>query len=216
MPDVQLVPLPGHSSMGDTYLDSDGVVDAAGNRFSLLAEAQPGNGNNTFATLRKLAPDGTVLGTWVFRPMPNQKIDKANLCRSGRDVIVECITHAVTATKPRQLHKETGVVLGVFVTTASFEAEEGGAGAFVPTGVPEEGGVTREELRAELDAERVWHEGWYRTTIANIIPKTKIGVEQLFDGGSGSPVVYQQLVNTSYTGALGAIRDSGAEGEPTE
>lgn len=170
MADIQMVPLPGHSSMGDTYIDSDGDVDAVGNRFSLLAEAQPGNGNITFATLRKIAPNGTVLGTWTFRPTANQKIDKANMLRSGRDVIVECITHAITSTKPRQLHKETNKVEGVWVTTSSFESERGGAGAFVPTGVPEEGGVTKEEVQTIVSAAQA---SIISTVVGNIIPKVQ-------------------------------------------
>lgn len=173
MADIQMVPLPGHSSMGDTYIDSDGDVDAVGNRFSLLAEAQPGNGNITFATLRKIAPNGTVLGTWTFRPTANQKIDKANMLRSGRDVIVECITHAITSTKPRQLHKETNKVEGVWVTTSSFESERGGAGAFVPTGIPEEGGVTKEEVQAIVSAAQT---SIISTVVGNIIPKVQYAV----------------------------------------
>src|SRR5688500_13731212 len=137
MPDIQMAPLPGHSSMGDTYIDSDGVVDAAGNRFSLLAIPVPGAGNDTSVVLKKIAPSGVVVGEWRFRPVSGQKIDKANLLRSGQDVIVECITHAAVNTKPRQLHKETGVVQGVFVTTTSFESEEGGAGAFTGGGQQE-------------------------------------------------------------------------------
>lgn len=233
MPDIQMVPLPGHSSMGDTLLDTDGVVDAAGNRFSLLAEAQPGNGNVTFATLRKFAPSGEVLGTWVFRPMPNQKIDKANICRSGRDVIVECVTHAITSTKPRQLHKESGVVLGVFVTTSSFESEEGGAGAFIPTG-QQEADVDYDRIEqivrvalglapASVNLKQEFSgspTGSFRQALEDkakdAVREERVMTEAMFAGGSGSPIVYQQLVNTSYTGALGAIRDSAPEDEPAE
>jgi hypothetical protein len=134
MPNIQMVPMAGHSSQGDTYIDGDGTVDAAGNRFSLLGQAQPGNGNNTYVTLRKIAPNGVVVGEWTFLPSSNQKIDKANLLRSGQDVIVEVVTHEITSIKPRLLTKESGVITGVFVTNPQFELEEGGAGAWQPTG----------------------------------------------------------------------------------
>lgn len=185
MADIQMIPLPGHSSQGDTYIDSDGDVDAVGNRFSLLAEAQPGNGNITFATLRKIAPNGTVLGTWTFRPTANQKIDKANMLRSGRDVIVECITHAITSTKPRQLHKETNKVEGVWVTTSSFESERGGAGAFVPTG-QQEADVDYAKIKDIMEAVAVADINPVTNTaktavIDNLIPKVMTALAWLLD-----------------------------------
>jgi hypothetical protein len=170
MPDIQMVPMPGHTSQGDTYLDTDGMVDAAGNRFSLLAQAVPNAGNDTYVTLYKITPQGTYI-TWVFRPTPNQKIDKANLLRSGNDVIVECITHAITSQKPRQLTKETAVVQGVFVTTASYEGEEGGAGAWMPTGnPPQEIEVDYQRISDIVDA-RV--DAAVAQIVANIIPKVQ-------------------------------------------
>jgi hypothetical protein len=151
MPDIQMVPLPGHTSAGDTYIDTDGMVDAAGNRFSLLAQAVPNAGNDTYVTLYKITPSGTFV-TWVFRPTAGQKIDKANLLRSGNDVIVEAITHAITSVKPRQLTKESAVVQGVFVTTASYEGEEGGAGAYTGGELPpQEAGMTKDEFVLALN-----------------------------------------------------------------
>jgi hypothetical protein len=154
MPDIQLQPLPNHSMQGDVFVDTDGMVDAAGNRFSLLAQAVPANGNDTYITLYKITPQGTFI-SWVFRPSQGQKIDKANLLRSGNDVIVECITHAITSNKPRLLMKESAVVQGVFVTTASYEGEEGGAGAWQPDGQPpqppQEAGMTKDEFVAALN-----------------------------------------------------------------
>lgn len=157
MPEISMVAMNGHTSQGDTYIDGDGMVDAAGNRFSLLGMAQPGAGNTTFLVLKKIYPNGTV-EEWRFLPSGNQKIDKCNLLRSGNDVIVEAITHEITSTKPRRLEKQTGVVLDVFITTTSFEAEESGAGAWMP-GSGGGGGemdpeqlrpIIREEIRAAL------------------------------------------------------------------
>jgi hypothetical protein len=151
MPDIQLVPMPGHTSMGDVLVDTDGLVDAAGNRFSLLAQAVPANGNDTYITLHKITPAGAFT-SWVFRPSQGQKIDKANLLRSGNDVIVECITHAITSNKPRLLMKESAVVQGVFVTTASYEGEEGGAGAYTGGELPpQEAGMTKDEFVLALN-----------------------------------------------------------------
>jgi hypothetical protein len=170
MPDIQLQPLPNHSMQGDVFVDTDGMVDAAGNRFSLLAQAVPANGNDTYITLYKITPQGTFI-SWVFRPSQGQKIDKANLLRSGNDVIVECITHAITSNKPRLLMKESAVVQGVFVTTASYEGEEGGAGAWMPTGnPPQEIEVDYQRISDIVDA-RV--DAAVATIVANIIPKVQ-------------------------------------------
>jgi hypothetical protein len=170
MPDIQLVPMPGHTSMGDVLVDTDGLVDAAGNRFSLLAQAVPANGNDTYITLHKITPAGAFT-SWVFRPSQGQKIDKANLLRSGNDVIVECITHAITSNKPRLLMKESAVVQGVFVTTASYEGEEGGAGAWMPTGnPPQEIEVDYQRISDIVDA-RV--DAAVATIVANMIPKVQ-------------------------------------------
>jgi hypothetical protein len=170
MPDIQLQPLPNHSMQGDVFVDTDGMVDAAGNRFSLLAQAVPANGNDTYITLYKITPQGTFI-SWVFRPSQGQKIDKANLLRSGNDVIVECITHAITSNKPRLLMKESAVVQGVFVTTASYEGEEGGAGAWMPTGnPPQEIEVDYQRISDIVDA-RV--DAAVAQIVANIIPKVQ-------------------------------------------
>jgi hypothetical protein len=46
--------------------------------------------------------------------------------------------------------------------------------------------------------------------VGNIKPK----VESLFDGGNGSAIVYQQLRNTSYSGALDALHHGAADDDP--
>jgi hypothetical protein len=229
--------------MGDTLIDTDGMVDAAGNRFSLIAEAQPGNSNITFATLKKITPQGVTTDLARFLPAGNQKIDKANLARSGQDVIVEVITHEVTSIKPRRLEKQAGVIRGVFVTNPQFEAEESGPGAFV-------GGGSQE---VDVDYERIENivrsvigladasvnlkqefsgspTGNFRQALEDknkdAIREERVMTEAMFAGGSGSHIVYEQLVNTSYTGALGALNEFGGpppqepeadeEEEPTE
>jgi hypothetical protein len=202
MADVQATVLVQET--GDTFIDILGGVDGAGNSFVGIVTT----GNNNYVTVRRYTPAGVGAVIANVLPAPGgtvgYKIDAAYMTHSGVDVIIDMITHDATSVKPRGIRVERAVIRGVWVPR--LQEEEGGAGAFVGSGSGG-GDVEVDYERIKADTAAVV-EQWARTTIANIIPKTKIGVEQLFDGGNGSAVVYQQLINTSYTGALGAIRDS--------
>jgi hypothetical protein len=50
--------------------------------------------------------------------------------------------------------------------------------------------------------------------LANVVGNIKPKVESLFDGGNGSAIVYQQLRNTSYSGALDALHHGAADDDP--
>lgn len=196
---------------GDTFVDCDHIVDGAGHRFVAYGEQL---GNETWATIKRYAPNGTVTGVWTVFPTANHKIDEVTLAHSGDVLLVLLTTHEIVSNKPRSIRVESAAIPGVYSVRAGMELEEGGAGAFQPTGEPQpqEGGVTKDEVQAIVNAAVAQIKGQDNVTlkvvIDNILPKTKIGVEQLFDGANGSHVVYQQLRATSYSGALDAIRES--------
>lgn len=113
----------------------------------------------------------------------------------------EHVTHNVAVPFPQGVNPESGA------GPLMFYEPEGGSGGGGGADVDYDEVERRVRFVIEQQV-RPFIEEWARTTIANIPSKAKIGVEQLFDGAQGSHVVYQQLTNTSYTGALGAIRDS--------
>jgi hypothetical protein len=127
------------SEQADTYLDIGNLVDAAGNRFVAVGtfEFDPGarrNTNNTWVDVFQYTPTGVIAGVWRVLPQTGYKADAINLSRSGADLIVTVVTHAAVSDKPRGVHVETASIPGVFVTNPQFELEEGGAGAWQPTG----------------------------------------------------------------------------------
>jgi hypothetical protein len=206
VPEYELQANPTFSTSGDAYIDTDELVDAAGNRYVALAEAQPGNGNNTFVTLRKITPNGVVLELGRFYPTGNQKIDKAVLSRSGRSLIVSGITHEIVGTKPRVLERQDFAVDVGFITTTTFLLEEGGPGAFVgmsqvptPTPVPvvcpppvpvdyaQIRQIMREEIGRALTA--------YGPTVQ---ARAYAAVEGAYNFGRGSHIVYGQSLNIAY------------------
>lgn len=191
------------SEMGKTFVDIDILTDGAGN----LLLGIVGAGNDNGVDCYKLSTSGVLTYLDTVYPAPGgtvgHKVDKAAIHRSGTNLVVGMITHDAISEDPRSIRVELAQLPNVYVVRAGEELEEGAAGAFQPTGEPGGGDVEIDYARIEAKIEE-----WARTTIANIIPKTKAGVEQLFDGERGSDIVYSQLTNTSYTGALGAIRDS--------
>ena len=195
--------------------------DYAGNSFVARLIQQ---GNSTWVELSKQNPQGAVVTTDEFvmsdfSPGQPRKAVDVHLLVDGDDVVATVTGYNLTP--GRRLHyAEEYVWRGVAAPFPGGVHPEMGAGPKMARA--DEGGIEPGPGGVEVDYERIKAdvrvivEAWARTTIANIIPKTKLGVEQLFDGERGSHVVYNQLVNTSYTGALGAIRDSAgaAHGDP--
>jgi hypothetical protein len=170
------------------------------------------SGNDTWIECYKRTSAGVLsyVGDFTMGPDPGghaRKMVDVHAMLDGDNVV--CTVTGYDLTSPKRKHyQEEYVFAHVAVPYPSGVSPESGAGPAMWRAEGSGGGdveVDYERIKADTAAVV---EQWARTTIANIIPKTKIGVEQLFDGGNGSAVVYQQLINTSYTGALGAIRDS--------
>lgn len=200
------------SEMGKTFVDIDILTDGAGN----LLLGIVGAGNDNGVDCYKLSTSGVLTYLDTVYPAPGgtvgHKVDKAAIHRSGTNLVVGMITHDAISEDPRSIRVELAQVPNVYVVRAGEELEEGAAGAFQPTGGGEVGGATKEEVQAIVNAAVSAIKGQenitLRVVVDNIGPKTKTGVEQLFDGAQGSHIVYNQLRNTSYSGALDAIRDS--------
>ncbi|HKP51172.1 MAG TPA: hypothetical protein VJ183_00825 [Chloroflexia bacterium] len=150
MSEIQAVPLV--SDQGDTYVDCDHVVDGASNHFVGYIEMA---GNETWATIKRYAPDGVITGEWTVIPSAKHKIDELTLAHSGDSLLLLFTTHEIKEQKPRSIRIESATIAGVYSVRAGMEMEEGGAGAFTgngggPGGDPQEDGMTVEELTDAL------------------------------------------------------------------
>lgn len=203
---------------GDTFTDADHVTDGAANRFVAYGEQL---GNETWATIRRIAPNGTVTGMWTVFPTDNHKIDEVTLAHSGDVLLVLLTTHEIVSVKPRSIRIESAAIPGVYAVRAGQEAEEGASGAFQPEGEPG-GGVEvdyeqiKQIVKVEVDAAK-------KLIIDNMISKTTAAIEQKrvvteemfstkppWEGGKSSPIIYEQLKNTSHSGTMTALAAYGA------
>lgn len=136
---------------GDTFTDADHVVDGAANRFVAYGEQL---GNETWCSIKRYAPNGTVTGAWTAFPSANHKIDELTLAHSGDVLLVLLTTHEIVSNKPRSIRVESAAIAGVYSVRPGQELEEGGAGAFTGNGEPQpqEGGVTKAEVEEVVRA----------------------------------------------------------------
>lgn len=202
--------------------DTDFCFDNGGNTFWVRLIVP---GNDTFVEVFKVTAAGAVskidefepaMGAWTGHPEGHTKKAVAVVSKiKGADVV--CGITCYELTEPNRLHwQEQYVTRGVAVPFPPGVSPESGAGPAVfyaeESGGGNDVGATKEEVQAIVSAAVSAIKGQenitLRVVVDNIGPKTKTGVEQLFDGAQGSHIVYNQLRNTSYSGALDAIRDS--------
>lgn len=197
-------------------------VDAAANLFVAWVDFNTANNNDTWGAVRKFNPQGAQVGTWKIKPTQGFKIDDIEITYSGTDLLVALVTHTHTAGVTRARAVEMAKIPGVFVYRQGMIADEGEAGAFIPAGGPDPGGtgMTIEELTAALAnanspltqtlGKLVKNNA--RLGMAIELDEKRVLTEQMFGGGQGSFIVYDQLKNTSYTGAKAALDEQGQEG----
>ncbi|HKP53816.1 MAG TPA: S-layer homology domain-containing protein [Chloroflexia bacterium] len=128
MADIQAVTL--IDQQGNSFVDVDQVVDAAGNRFVAIGEAQTGQNNITWVTVMCYAPSGAISGQWTIDPSTNHKIDKLSITHTGQDLLLALITHQISDDSVRSIRVESAVIPGVFTDSAGLDQEIGGPGAF--------------------------------------------------------------------------------------
>ncbi len=127
MADIQTVTL--IDQQGDSFIDVDQVVDAAGNRFVAVGVATPGNNNDTNVSVMCYTPSGAISGQWTVYPSANHKVDKLSITHTGQDLLLVMITHEISGL-PCSIRVESAVIPGVFTDSAGLSLQEGGPGAF--------------------------------------------------------------------------------------
>jgi hypothetical protein len=138
-----------------SYPDVTGMVDAAGNHYFCYVWEHPENNNVTEGRILKLYPNGQQQ-TFAQAAPDGYKIARMDSARSGRFIVLDAVGHShLPEPTPRsRVGMSVAVDVG-FVTTPQFEAEEGGAGAFVgdgqPPQPPQEAGMTKDEFVLALN-----------------------------------------------------------------
>jgi hypothetical protein len=210
------VVLPGTSgSYGSTGM----LVDSAGNTFIGYVDWPPINSNDTSWTVRRFAPGvgGAQTGFWQRRAEVGWKIDDVHMTYSGDDIVMEATVH--TFTLPRQ--KEVQILPPIeneFVYRAGMEYEQGGPNAYQPASEAQQScpPIDYLKIKTEVSAEVLrlekleWgNNGNFRAAIqqkmTDAIGANQVLTVPMFDGPSGNPIVYTQLLNTSYSGAYEAM-----------
>lgn len=182
---------------GDTFVDCDHTVDGVGNRFVAYGEQF---GNETWATVKRYAPNGTVTGVWTVFPTANHKIDELTLAHSGDVLLVLLTTHEIVSNKPRSIRVESAAISGVYSVRAGQELEEGGAGAFTGGGgepQPQEGGMTLEELTEALADQN----SALSVALGKIVKnksRDAIGTEKVLTEGNTKDYLYQWQLDRMY------------------
>lgn len=161
------------------FIDSDFIIDAAGNLFLAIGVAEYPPTNSTWVEVFKVPPSGPVPAQPQWKVLPTnfgtpnpQKIDQVAVYYSGTDLLVEIVTHEPGAA-PRDTTVEQAVIPGVFVYEAGMQLHSGGPGAFAGGGQPnpEPGG-------ADVDYPRV------EAIVAFVVQRELTGLIQQF-GGQG-------------------------------
>ncbi len=190
---------------GDTFIDVDSLVDGGSQKFVAVGTQDPHNGNDTWAAVTRYDQVGNV--TWQGECLPEngQKIDEVVLWHSGNLLGVSLNDHEVTSTKPRAI-KIGECSWPVYSTRPGQESEEGGSGAFVPTGGSS--GLTDEDLakiqaiiHSEVDAS-------VHTIVDSMIPKTTVALSTALQAGGlfyRSDGLYSRISETSYQSAINAL-----------
>lgn len=208
MPDIVAQPLRTEElpSGSGAYVDLAYRVDGAGNSFRALATENPEYNNTTWVEVEKITPSGQLVMFQRVMPPAGFKIDDIDLTYSGTSLIVAMITHSFVAPRRRQV--ALAVLPGVWGYREGMERDEGGAGAFVPPQEPQEAGVTEAQVRAIVNAAALGITGAIKGKVQEALREERVLTESMFAGGSGSATVYQQLRNTSYSGAKDAIEET--------
>lgn len=214
-PTIQ-VARPVQETMGDTFISLDLLIDGAGNSFYGVGVAEPGNANDTWINITRLAPDPNpvVTGEYECDPVPGQKFDEVALAHSGTTLLVAGIDHKITSDKPRPIKVVLCAFAGAYSVRAGQELEEGGAGAF--TGyINQSDPVDYDEI--ERRVRTVVHDELYKNPggaikviVDNMIPKVTEALRQalvadgLFYHSDG---IYARIVETTWQQVIRGLYD---------
>jgi hypothetical protein len=166
----------------------------------------------------KIGPTGQALGELIVRPAAingvAHKADSAFIKIAGADMAIRLTTHGIVS-EPRDNSLQVYYWRNVAVPYPNGVLPSGGHGVFKSEQPPEPNpdpnvDYAEIERRVEFQVNRAIDHVTARTllVIQNMIPKGLITLDMAMDGPRGSAIVYNQLRNTSYSGALDAINDS--------
>lgn len=185
------------------YIGISPVVDGAGNIFVGMAQTKGvGTAFIRNVLIIKIGTDGhkTIIDE---RDIPNGHTDGVGIVQSGNLLHVFAGAHIGDPTA--RLYHYT---LPVCVPYPEGQ-HTGMSGAYVPT----------EEPEVEVDYTRIQNminvlgaalPGIARQAVRDELAAKGVLTEAMFAGGSGSYTVYQQLLNTSYSGAMAALAEHDA------
>jgi hypothetical protein len=224
LPHLPGQPLPSSGYSIDEY---EFVKDYAGNRFDgyLLTE-----GNTTTIKVIKRNPQGVVLAQEQAQARNPQgavlKLNSMDMAIDVADLVI--VGNGYELTSPSRNHWQVGGVwANIAVPFPNGTDPAAGTGLQVFAGVtqPEPSScdaeciraIVKEEIKAAigLSAGQTLKQeitgsitGNFRQALEDkakdALREERVLTEQMFNGGAGSFIVYQQLLNTSYTGALEA------------
>lgn len=189
------------------YIGVNAITDGGGNIFIGMAQTRgTGAAFTRNVLILRLAPDGQVSVVSEQHIPEGGYADGVGITQSGRFLHVFPGAHIGDPTA-RLYH----YALDVCVPYPEGAVQVGMEGAHMPEeGEPIVSGPTKEEIAAEVIAQLKEEMGGELRQVLedkarDAIRETGVMTEAMFAGGSGSHIVYQQLVNTSFTGAKGAL-----------
>lgn len=210
------------------YLSTDALKDYAGNLFVSAIYYDDENHYDGRMRLFKVTPDAAV-SLVGERLMSRAKGDAVGICQSGADIIVVMSGHIGDPDTDLELVE---AFVGVAVAyPGGVQPGHGGAQAYTEGQSTGGSGLT--------DEDKAWLQGRYddlfnrvvaafggdirrgihdkaKQAVQEAITEAHVVTEGMFNGGSGSAIVYNQLRNTSYSGALDALhapKDAPQEGK---
>lgn len=217
---VDMVPIARFPPGSPVPVGGDFCADKRGYEYD---DRQMTNGGDTWHEVIEYGPDGAATGrAWIVNPKPEppsgtHKADGV-CCKIVRRVDG---VNAVRVKGPSHWTSEAAgrdyywCAADIIVPGLQFDPnnpEHGDNQPLLPGVVPEEGGVSAEDVTRIIRAELATFKG---LLIGEFRPQIRSNVESLFKNGidGGSNIVWAQLVNTSFSGCREAMRVMGISEE---
>lgn len=212
------------------------VVDGAANRTRGWTLNNPIEyGTQAVTYIQRITPAGVMDREAIITPEDDSKADGSSGVQSGTKLIVMPTAHALAAPPRENGVYEVGID-GWCVEYPADHPQVGKAGAFVASeGGGGGGGVTHEQIVAAVReviglssatlvqaiAGRTEEQGGnirqgFEDKVKDAIAETRVVTEEMFtttppwEGGKSSPIIYEQLKNTSHSGGMSSLEEYGA------
>lgn len=190
------------------------IEDGGGNTIEAWATLDGGSGYLHLEL--KEAVTGRLLDDIEITPAAGMKLDRAWIWLRGSVCWVRFMNHQPGEGQPEGLSVDRYPWASPFIVPIPVQRSPMGREGATPL----DGGTTvdPEQLKAALREVLGIPAGHNYdlaaglvNVVGNIKPKVRAALDEAFDGGNGSAIVYQQLRNTSYSGALDALHHGAAD-----